>query len=313
MSIEDQFFLSALGNQKETNLQSAKKKFKKRFAGETPKTLQEYADANDLTLAQARKELIDKGVRLQNPTPFKDIKSGYGAFTTANYDLEDQLEVLPSGKVVAKNRPKGLAGFLASTLDTMTLNIGDFDQQGGLLGGKMSGLGYNINTGKYDVGISKSGQKKLLNEKVEDAMEDVEFDPLGNITGGTGSGSGSSGSVMDQLMKYKKEMSKFERGERKKDMIDTQLQYMATEPIRQAFANRAAEAAAQRGLRVRAAKEAMPSNIQKIMSEKQVQQSLASLTEAERQKATALQQAEASRFAGLGMQQKFGQTNPLIT
>ena len=40
---------------------------------------------------------------------------------------------------------------------------------------------------------------------------------------------------------------------------------------------------------------------------------LASLTEAERQKATALQQAEATRFAGLGMQQKFGQTNPLIT
>ena len=118
---------------------------------------------------------------------------------------------------------------------------------------------------------------------------------------------------MDQLMKYKKEMSKFERGERKKDMLDTQLQYMATEPIRQAFANRAAEAAAQRGLRIRAAQEAMPSNIQKIMSEKQVQQSLASLTEAERQKATALQQAEASRFAGLGMQQKFGQTNPLIT
>ena len=313
MSIEDQFFLATLGNQKETNLQSAKRKFKKRFAGETPKTLQEYADANDLTLAQARKELIDKGVRLQNPTPFKDIKSGYGAFTTANYDLEDQLEVLDSGKVVAKNRPKGLAGALASTLDTLTLNIGDFDQKGGLLGGKMSGLGYNINTGKYDVGISKSGQKKLLNEKVEDAMEDVEFDPLGNITGGTGSGSSGSGSVMDQLMKYKKEMSKFERGERKKDMLDTQLQYMATEPIRQAFANRAAEAAAQRGLRIRAAQEAMPSNIQKIMSEKQVQQSLASLTEAERQKATALQQAEASRFAGLGMQQKFGQTNPLIT
>ena len=153
MSIEDQFFLATLGNQKETNLQSAKKKFKKRFAGETPKTLQEYADANDLTLAQARKELIDKGVRLQNPKAFKDIKSGYGAFTTANYDLEDQLEVLDTGRVVAKNRPKGFPGFLASTLDTMTLNIGDFDQMGGGLGGKMSGLGYNINTGKYDVGI----------------------------------------------------------------------------------------------------------------------------------------------------------------
>ena len=306
MSIEDQFFLATLGNQKETNLQSAKKKFKKRFAGETPKTLQEFADANDLTLAQARKELIDKGVRLQNPTNFRNIKDGAGAFFTANYDLEDQLEVLDSGKVVAKNRPKGLGRFASGLLDIATLGTTDFDQQGGLLGGKISGLGYNINTGKYDVGISKSGQKKLLNEKVEDAMEDVEFDPLGNITGGTGSGSGSSGSVMDQLMKYKKEMSKFERGERKKDMLDTQLQYMATEPIRQAFANRAAEAAAQRGLRIRAAQEAMPSNIQNIMLSKQAQAATASSAEAERARAAADQQDAASRFAGLGMQRRFG-------
>jgi len=306
MSIEDQFFLATLGNQKETNLQSAKRKFKKRFAGETPKTLQEFADANDLTLAQARKELIDKGVRLQNPTNFRNIKDGAGAFFTANYDLEDQLEVLDSGKVVAKNRPKGLGRFASGLLDIATLGTTDFDQQGGLLGGKISGLGYNINTGKYDVGISKSGQKKLLNEKVEDAMEDVEFDPLGNITGGTGSGSGSSGSVMDQLMKYKKEMSKFERGERKKDMLDTQLQYMATEPIRQAFANRAAEAAAQRGLRIRAAQEAMPSNIQNIMLSKQAQAATASSAEAERARAAADQQDAASRFAGLGMQRRFG-------
>ena len=306
MSIEDQFFLATLGNQKETNLQSAKKKFKKRFAGETPKTLQEFADANDLTLAQARKELIDKGVRLQNPTNFRNIKDGAGAFFTANYDLEDQLEVLDSGKVVAKNRPKGLGRFASGLLDIATLGTTDFDQQGGLLGGKISGLGYNINTGKYDVGISKSGQKKLLNEKVEDAMEDVEFDPLGNITGGTGSGSGSSGSVMDQLMKYKKEMSKFERGERKKDMLDTQLQYMATEPIRQAFANRAAEAAAQRGLRIRAAQEAMPSNIQNIMLSKQAQAATASSAEAERARAAADQQDAASRFASLGMQRRFG-------
>ena len=306
MSIEDQLLLTALGGQKETNLQSAKRKFKKKFAGETPKTLQEYADANELTLAQANQELRDKGVRLQNPTPFKDIKKGYGAFTTANYDLEDQLEVLESGKVVSKNRPKGFAGALASTLDTMTLNIGDFDQKGGGFGGKQSGLGYNINTGKYDVGITKSGQKKLLTDKVNEAMEDVEFDPLGNVIGGSGTGSGSSGSVMDQLMKYKKEMSKFERGERKKDMLDTQLQYMATEPIRQAFANKAAEAAAQRGLRIRAAKEAMPSNIQNIMLSKQAQAATASSAEAERARAAADQQDAATRFAGLGMQRRFG-------
>jgi len=306
MSIEDQFFLATLGNQKESNLQSAKKKFKKRFAGEIPKTVQEYADQQGITLAQARAELTEKGVRLQNPTAFKDIKSGLGALTAANYDLEQNLEVLPSGKVVAKNRPKGFGRFATGLLDIMTLGFSDFDQQGGLVGGKTTGLGYNIDSGKYDQKITTTGKKKLLSDKVEEAMEDVEFDPLGNITGGTGSGSGSSNSVMDQLMKYKKEMSKFERGERKKDMLDTQLQYMATEPIRQAFANRAAEAAAQRGLRVRAAKEAMPSNIQNIMLSKQAQAATASSAEAERARAAADQQDAASRFAGLGMQRRFG-------
>ena len=307
MSIEDQIFLQTISNQKGTNLERERKKFKKRFAGETPKTLQEYADANNLTLAQARKELIDKGVRLQNPTPFKDIKKGYGAFTTANYDLEDQLEVLDSGRVVAKNRPKGLLGGALSTLDTFTLNIGDFDQMGGGFGGKMSGLGYNINTGKYDVGISKSGQKKLLNEKVEEAVDELEFDPLGNVVGGSATGLGTSGgTVMDQLMDYKKKSRAFERKERRKDMIENQLNYLATEPMRQAFANRAAEAAAQRGLRVRAAKEAMPSNIQNIMLSKQAQMSTAASSEAERAKAAAIQQDSASRFAALGTTRRFG-------
>ena len=93
---------------------------------------------------------------------------------------------------------------------------------------------------------------------------------------------------------------------RKDAAIDATLQYAATEPLRQAFLNRAADQAAQRGLRVRGALEAMPSNIQKIMSAKQEQQSLASLTEAERQRATAAQQDSATRFAGLGMQRRFG-------
>ena len=46
----------------ETNLQQQRENLKKDLQVETPKTVQEYADANNLTLAQARKELIDKGV-----------------------------------------------------------------------------------------------------------------------------------------------------------------------------------------------------------------------------------------------------------
>jgi len=307
MSIEDQLFLSSISNQKETNLQSAKRKFKKRFAGEIPKTLQEYADQQGITLAQARAELAEKGVRLQGPTGFKDITKGLAGVTAANYDLEQNLEVLDDGRVVAKNRPKNLGRFGAGLLDFMTLGFSDFDQQGGGRGGVTTGLGYNIDSGKYEQKITKAGKKKLLSDKVADAMDDVEFDALGNVVGGTGTGSGSSGgTVMDQIMDYKKKSREFERKERRKDMVDNQLNYLATEPMRQAFANRAAEAAAQRGLRIRAAKEGMPSNIQNIMLSKQAQSATASSAEAERARAAADQQDAASRFAALGTARRFG-------
>ena len=306
MSIEDQIFLQTLGNQKATNLEREKKKFKKRFAGEIPQTVQEYADQQGITLAQAKKELTDKGVRFQDPTAFKDIKHGLGALTAANYDLEQNLEILDSGRVVAKNRPKGLGRFATGLLDIATLGFSDFDQQGGLVGGKTTGLGYNIDSGKYEQKISKSGQKKLLGDKVEEAVDELEFDELGGVIGGTGSGSSGSNTVMDRLLDYKKKSAEFERKERRKDMVQNQLNYLATEPMRQAFANRAAEAAAQRGLRVRAAKEAMPSNIQNIMLSKQAQMSTAASSEAERAKAAAIQQDSASRFAALGTTRRFG-------
>ena len=93
---------------------------------------------------------------------------------------------------------------------------------------------------------------------------------------------------------------------RKDAAIDATLQYAATEPLRQAFLNRAADQAAQRGLRVRGALEAMPSNIQNIMLSKQAQAATAASAEAEWARAAADQQDAATRFAGLGMQRRFG-------
>ena len=129
MSIEDQIFLQGLGNTRATNIEREEKKYKKRFAGDIPKTLQEYADQQGITLAQARAELKEKGVRLQGPTGFKDITKGLAGVTAANYDLEQNLEELPSGRVVAKNRPKNFGRFATGLLDIMTLGFSDFDQQ----------------------------------------------------------------------------------------------------------------------------------------------------------------------------------------
>ena len=54
------------------------------------------------------------------------------------------------------------------------------------------------------------------------------------------------------------------------------------------------------------AREMMPSNIQNIMLSKQSQRSLASSAFAEEAKAIAAQQDAATKFAGLGMQRRFG-------
>ena len=103
-----------------------------------------------------------------------------------------------------------------------------------------------------------------------------------------------------------KELRALRRRDRTEEAIQNQIQYLASEPLRQAFLNKAAEQAAQRGLRIRAAKEAMPSNIQNIMLSKQAQAATASSAEAERARAAAAQQDAATRFAGLGMQRRFG-------
>jgi len=235
MSIEDQLFLQSIGLNKETNINRARKKERKRLAGEIPKTVREYADENDIPYSQALQDLKTVGL----------------------------------GKLV-----------------------------------------------------SKKGQKALLKEKVDESIDEMVFDPMGDVLG---SGSSGSGSVLDKLDEPKTALEETEEGieayktmlgdddlynqinKRNRDIaLQNQMQYMATEPIRQAFANRAAESAAQRGLRIRAAKEAMPSNIQNIMLSKQAQAATASSAEAERARAAADQQDAATRFAGLGMQRRFG-------
>ena len=195
------------------------------------------------------------------------------------------------GVYVGKNRPKGVLAGIASFADAITGNITDYDKLGGGLfytkGPSIAGFGKTPENKE----LSTSAQKKLkkLYEPEKTALEQTDEykESLKSLLGD-------------------KELRALRRGLRREEMIDNQLQYVATEPIRQAFANRAAEAAAQRGLRIRAAKEGMPSNIQNIMLSKQAQAATASSAEAERARAAADQQDAATRFASLGMQRRFG-------
>tara|TARA_E500000331_G_scaffold74357_1_gene69434 strand:- start:457 stop:1284 length:828 start_codon:yes stop_codon:yes gene_type:complete len=207
------------------------------------------------------------------------------------FDVPKGMKRLPDGRVVPKdavNNPllRAAGGFIDEYI----------------MGGStdLDKMGSGLET--YDVIKSDDLSKRVLSPYQQKQVQSVLTEDFGKEKTAT---EGIKENI-EALKEVYPELSEMARKERRKAAIDTTLQYAATEPLRQAFLNRAAEQATQRGLRVRGALEAMPSNIQNIMTAKQQQQSLASLTEAERQRATATQQDAATRFAGLGMQRRFG-------
>ena len=197
-----------------------------------------------------------------------------------------------TGRLVGKDRPTQLIpSVTAKVTDFLTGGLTDFDREGGGLFGravenKTTGLG-----GKpTDFYLSKTIKDQL--------KEESELENKGPLD--------DAEERLDFLEKNYDRIRALNKKDRRDAAIDAQLQYMATEPVRQAFLNRAAEQAAQRGLRIRGSLEAMPSNIQNIMTAKQAQRSLASSAFAEEARALATQQDAATRFAGLGMQRRFG-------
>tara|TARA_B100001989_G_scaffold29324_1_gene17501 strand:- start:2478 stop:3332 length:855 start_codon:yes stop_codon:yes gene_type:complete len=195
------------------------------------------------------------------------------------------------GVYVGKNRPKGVFRGIAGYADALTGNLTDFDKLGG---------GFLYTKGPSIAGFGKAAENKELSTSAQKQLEKL-YEPEKTALEETDEYKESLKSILGD-----KELRALRRSIRREEAIDNQLQYIATEPIRQAFANKAAEDAAQRGLRIRAAKEAMPSNIQNIMLSKQAQAATASSAEAERARAVADQQDAATRFASLGMQRRFG-------
>ena len=242
-------------------------------------TIGELAKAQDITLEGALSQL-GGGVGL-NPV----LPAGINA------------EIDPkTGRLVGKDRPTQLIpSVTAKVTDFLTGGLTDFDREGGGLFGrevenKKTGLG-----GKpTDFYLSKTIKDQLKKDLTEDAEAEKQ----------------STYADMDELVKanleYAEGMIPLQRKLARQQAMDSTMMYAASEPLRQAFLNRAAEQAMQRGLRVRGALEAMPSNIQNIMTAKQAQRSLASSAFAEEARALAAQQDAATRFAGLGMQRRFG-------
>ena len=188
--------------------------------------------------------------------------------------------------------PDSLGSVLGGIIDTVTFQKTDLDR----LGRKMDAKPKLIDLADPKNYELSKVEKNLVESQLESAgiteTDDSPFD--------------DAEKRLDFMEKNYGRIAGLNRKLRRDAAIDAQLNYMATEPVRQAFLNRAAEQAAQRGLRVRGALEAMPSNIQNIMLSKQAQAATASSAEAERARAAADQQDAATRFAGLGMQRRFG-------
>tara|TARA_R100000655_G_scaffold803_1_gene3341 strand:+ start:912 stop:1586 length:675 start_codon:yes stop_codon:yes gene_type:complete len=75
---------------------------------------------------------------------------------------EGKTSVL-DGRLVAKDRPSGFLGGLASTGDFLTFGISDWDKKGNLFGGQHSGSGY----GGLQEGTERDGGKIVLKEGFE--------------------------------------------------------------------------------------------------------------------------------------------------
>ena len=115
-----------------------------------------------------------------------------------------ELEVV-DGKLVGKDRPKGLRGGLASLVDSITYGATDLDKMGGgplqglLTGSQQSMQGYGGKfTGDYKL-------PKVLQDKLK-AEEGGSKDPLDNID-----------KILKAEMKYEKEMDAFRRKGRSLD------------------------------------------------------------------------------------------------
>ena len=311
MNEETQLF-NYLNLLKGSNLTRDRSRITKEVKGTSAKTVQEYAKQQDIPYDVALKELDEGNYGLGNFVPKKDTAlERFFRKNDPTYDMyagkqDKELELTGDGKyVVAKNRPKGVLGGLATLADFASLGILDLDRKGGGIGGMATGLGYRPED--YNQKISKKGRKKLEKEMVEEKLAEIEYDPLGNLVSGSGTEtSSSSGSVLDKVLEFEKKLNEGKRGERRRDTLEATALNIATTPIYTRLLEDAAKKRLELDKAMLTAREMMPSNIQNIMKSKQEQMNLAADSEYRRALGTAAQQTAANQFGAAGIQRSFG-------
>ena len=269
-------------------------------------------------------EIEDKDERVGRPKNFKtlkDIKDFYGVgLDTPLQDFDGLtlnqlkkefghselpegtefyqggfLDPTKKGTVLDKDRPKNLLRPLASFADLILRDTTDFDKLGILGEGRYSDISKTIDQddlSKYL--LPDAFQKKA--ENVLDTAFPEELPSKEEIR---------KESIEEELSR-RQVIDPLDRKKRREQAVETLVSNTVSIPIYTRLLEDAAKRRLELDKAMLGAREMMPSNIQNIMLSKQAQQQMASSAFAEEARALAEQQDAATRFAGLGMQRRFG-------
>ena len=248
--------------------------------------------------------------------------------------VPEGFEVIQSGnlkgRVVPKDRPKGPARVFAGILDSFFDNATDFDKLGTPIGAleKAFMKSQNIDPEDFSDKLTKNEEKGPLiriagstpfKEIDVDDKSQFELTELGKEKADTKlttdfakqletktDATGDLESRIKQVLETSKQFDDQGLKTQLKQNLLSQGVNIATMPIYTRLLEDAARRRLELDKAMLAAREMMPSNIQKIMKSKQEQQNLAADSEYRRALGVAAQQDAATRFAGLGMQRQFG-------
>ena len=201
------------------------------------------------TVQRADNFLSKVGIPVPTPLGVQPLKVGLPS--------SSELEIDNRGLLVAKDRPKNLAGSLAGIADIFTGQLFDFDKRGGnplygLTGNNVSLQGYGQKfDGNYELPTSL---KETLAMQEKAKKEKESKDPLDNV---------------DKIIKaekdYEKEMAPFRRGQRIQDAALEFLNYALTSPKIFKDLRRETDYAVRRGLQAELRRQSMPDAVQARM------------------------------------------------
>ena len=254
-------------------------------------TFKDYMEDMGLTKTGAERDLAGAGIFLNELEPITpEVKpSVRGKVAQFLFGSPGSGQELVDGKLVSKDRQKGLGRFTAGLSDALTLNLTDFDQRGGgFLGLKdvnpISGLG-----GKpEDFILPKTIADAVAADQKESKPDEGSKNPVDIIK-----------EAYEAQMDYEKQMDPFKRKGR---ALDSAMEFANLRAQMPFYMNQLKDLSTFKQaqlLEAERAKQGMPNAVQARL--------LAGDTGfAQQAAAISGQQDSATRFAGLGMQRRFG-------